>query len=123
MRGQVLILHPSAIDLNRNWHLPGGIRDDNNEPIEKTAEREVLEETGIDLAKSLPTVFKVGEWTAVDHGEPVKILAIFYTYVLPSRPAIKLSDEHDDFAWIDAANYKQYEANKEVYEVVEELGA
>lgn len=32
-----------------------------------------------------------------------------------------MSHEHDDFAWMDASNYKQYEANPEVYEIVEEL--
>lgn len=42
----ILILHPSGIDRNRKWHIPGGIRDDINEPLAKTVVREVLEETG-----------------------------------------------------------------------------
>lgn len=120
--GGVLILHPSAIDANRNWHFPGGIRDDINEDIQGTGIREVLEETGIDLTGAQPgEVFKVGEWPAVDQGEKVRILAVFFHYLLDKRPEIVLSDEHVGYAWADPNNYHEYPANPEVYQVVEEL--
>lgn len=117
----ILILQPSNIDLNRKWHIPGGIRDNIDESISETAVREVLEETGIDLRKMPGTVFKVGESQAVDKGENVKILAVFFHYTLPKRPPVQLSHEHDDCAWIDRSNYKDYTANPEVYQIVEEL--
>lgn len=119
--GGILALHPSEIDLNRKWHIPGGIRDDHSEPILLTALREVQEETGINLQNISPRVCKVGEWHAIDHDEEVKILAVFFHFVLPQRPEIALSEEHDGFAWLDRANYKSYTANPEVYEIVEEL--
>ncbi len=120
--GGILALHPSEIDLNRKWQIPGGIRDDISEPLVITGVREVLEETGIRLEGSkLGKPIKIGEWSAVDKGENVRILAIFFHVVLPKRPEIVLSEEQDDYAWLDLSNYKKYEANQEVYEIVEEL--
>jgi len=119
--GGILALHPSAIDLNRNWQVPGGIRDDILEPIVQTAIREVLEETGIDLTGLPLKPFKISEWAAVDKGENVKILAIFMYVKLPARPAVVLSEEHDEFAWLDRDNYRNYQANREVVEIIEEL--
>jgi dATP pyrophosphohydrolase len=117
----ILALHPSGIDLNRKWHIPGGIRDDINESIIETAVREVNEETGIDLSKTEGKGIKVGEWKAIDKGEKVKILAVFYLFRLNERQPIKLSHEHDKFAWLDKSNYKQIDANPEVHELVETL--
>jgi 8-oxo-dGTP pyrophosphatase MutT (NUDIX family) len=119
--GGILVLHPSAIDLNRKWHIPGGIRDDIMENIQDTAAREVREETGIDLSAEHAHVVKVGEWPAVDKGEKVRILAVFFHYKLAHRPNFALSHEHDEYAWLTHQNYKNYEANKEVYELVESL--
>lgn len=117
----ILALLPSAMDVNRKWHIPGGIRDDIDEPITATATREVLEETGIDLDGHNGEVFKVGEWQAVDKGERVKILAVFLLFKLEVRPQVVLSDEHVDSAWLDANNHLDYDANPEVHEVVEFL--
>lgn len=117
----ILALHPSAIDLNRKWHIPGGIRDDIMEPILQTAVREVKEETGINLRDVSGAVCKIGEWQAIDKGEKVKILAVFYHFKLSERPDIILSHEHDKYIWLDRENYKQYETNPEVSELIEEL--
>jgi 8-oxo-dGTP pyrophosphatase MutT (NUDIX family) len=119
--GGILALHPSEIDANRKWHIPGGIRDDIDEPLAMTAVREVLEETKIDIKDVPGRPFKIGEWTAIDKGERVKILAVFYRFVLPVRPDITLSHEHVDYAWLDEHNHKNYDANAEVHEIIEEL--
>lgn len=119
--GGILVLHPSAIDANRKWHVPGGIRDDISESLGMTAVREVGEETGIDISGLQGKVFKIGEWPAVDKGERVKILAVFFHFIIPTRPDVILSDEHVDAAWLDISNYKNYEANNEVYEIIELL--
>jgi len=121
--GAILILHPSAIDANRRWHIPGGIRDDVREPLRETANREIWEEAKIDLTGVPSRVFKIGEWTAVDHGEKVGILAVFFHFKLDKRPPVDLTenDEHDDSAWINRRNYLDYDTNPEVREIVEEL--
>src|ERR1700722_3881685 len=92
----ILALHPSAIDANRKWHIPGGIRDHISEPLIMTAVREVGEETGIDISGLQGRVFMIGEWPAIDKGEQVKILAVFFHFKIPSRPHIILSNEHKD---------------------------
>ena len=119
--GAILALHPSEVDLNRNWQIPGGIRDDFSETLIETGVREVGEETGLDIGGMAMRVFKYGEWTAVDKGEKVGIVAVFFHVILPKRPDIVLSHEHDDLAWLTKANHKDYQANREVHEIVEEL--
>jgi ADP-ribose pyrophosphatase YjhB (NUDIX family) len=119
--GGILILHPSEIDLNRKWHIPGGIRDAISESITDTVIREVSEETGINLANVEGRVCMVSEWPGVDKGEAVKILAVFYHFKLLKRPKIVLSDEHDDATWVGTRNYINYEANPEVGELVRML--
>jgi 8-oxo-dGTP pyrophosphatase MutT (NUDIX family) len=120
-QGGILVLHPSSIDLNRKWHIPGGIRDDIEEPIRATAIREVREETGMHLDVDSGQLLKVGEWPAVDKGEAVKILAVFFLFKLANRPTIKLSHEHDSFAWLDSGNLHSHDTNPEVREIVLEL--
>jgi 8-oxo-dGTP pyrophosphatase MutT (NUDIX family) len=119
--GGILVLHPSEIDLNRKWHIPGGIRDDIDEPLMATAVREVFEETRVDLSAVDGQVLRIGEWSAVDKGENVKILAVFFYFKLPTRPKIQLSEEHINSAWLDPSIHKDYEANVEVHEIVEKL--
>lgn len=80
-----------------------------------------MEETGIDIAGSVLRPFKEGRWSAVDRGEKVGIIAVFMHVILPERPQLILSEEHDDYAWLTRRNYRTYQANHEVYEIVEEL--
>lgn len=117
----ILILKPSGIDPNKKWHIPGGIRDDIEEPILATAIREVQEETKIILNNEHNVVLRIGEWSAKDKGEDVKILAIFFHFLLNKIPEIELSAEHDDFAWINKQNLGSYDVNKETIEIVHQL--
>lgn len=117
----ILLLHPSKIDKNKLWHIPGGIRDNIEEPLLKTAVRELLEETGIDITNSSSKVLKVGEWKAQDKGEKVKILGVFYHIKLPKRPKVIFSSEHDDFAWVNLSNISKFRVGMDVVEVLELL--
>ncbi len=122
VRGKILILHPSAIDNNRNWHFPGGRRDNMNEEIENTAKREVLEETGIDLSSAHGRVIMVSEWVANNNKESVQIMGVFFRYDMDSEPKIKLSEEHDRFVWLNSSSIADLNVNKEVPEVLKILG-
>lgn len=119
--GGILVLQPSQIDLNRKWHLPGGLRDDIAEPILATTAREVAEETGIDLQNVPGKVVTIGEWPAVDQGQKVKILGVFFHFKLEKRPNIVLSEEHDQGMWINRSNYHEIETSPEMVEIVEML--
>lgn len=120
-RGGILVLHPSEVDLNRKWHIPGGLRDDINEPLIDTGRREVFEETGINLAGYEARTIMHGEWTAVDHGIKIGIVAVFLHVVLLDRPKVILSHEHDDYAWLTPNNHTTYDANLEVHKLVIQL--
>jgi ADP-ribose pyrophosphatase YjhB (NUDIX family) len=120
-KGAILILHPSSIDPNKKWHIPGGIRDDINESLNETLIRELKEETGIDATGKESKVIKIGEWTARDKDEQAKVLGVFFLIKLSSRPEVVLGKEHDDFVWVNLSNLCDYEVNKDVAEVVEML--
>ena len=122
VRGKILILHPSAIDNNRNWHFPGGRRDNMNEEIENTAKREVLEETGIDLSLAHGRVIMVREWVANNNKESVQIMGVFFRYDMDAEPKIKLSEEHDRFVWLNSSSIADLNVNKEVPEILKILG-
>lgn len=114
-----MALKPSGIDVNKKWHIPGGIRDDISESLFQTAIREVKEETGIDISNETYKLIKIGEWTAIDKGEPVKILGVFFHLRLTKRPEIKLSNEHSDFVWINLSNYQSFDIHPDLKECVE----
>ena len=116
---QILILQPSKIDQNKKWHIPGGIRDNINEPLKQTAIREVAEETGLNL-EGLPTkVVYASEWKAKDKGEEVNIVAIFFHFKLPTRQNVNLSEEHKGYAWINKQNIENYVCTPEVIEILD----
>jgi 8-oxo-dGTP pyrophosphatase MutT (NUDIX family) len=95
------------------------MRDDIEESIIETAYREVREETGIDLSGVSYKVIKIGEWQAIDKGVPVKILGIFFHFVLPQRPQVALSEEHNDFVWVNLSNYQNYDLHPDLKKSVE----
>lgn len=119
--GEMLILHPSEFDDNRRWQLPGGLRDDLSEPIAATGTRELKEEIGLVIDPEELKVFRVGEWTAIDNGNTIAILAVFFFLKLDSKPEIMISEEHDDYTWISRDNHNNFDANREVHEIVLEL--
>lgn len=80
------------------WEIPGG-KLDVNEDINKFLEREVKEETGLDV-KTTKTPFYIEKHTSVlpkYKGLPYIMLA-FKTKLLGGK--IKLNDEHVDHKWV-----------------------
>jgi 8-oxo-dGTP pyrophosphatase MutT (NUDIX family) len=69
------------------WTPPAGSRLP-GEPIDECARRELLEETGLDLALT-PTVFGTAEWP-------------HYLARAPLAAAVVLDAEHDRFEWVAA---------------------
>src|SRR3990167_3831731 len=79
------------------YHMPGG-RLDPGEYFEHGLHREIKEETGLEVESLFPIY--VGEWRPVIQGVPNQIIAIF-TVCQAKTTKLKLSDEHDDYVWID----------------------
>lgn len=79
------------------YQSPGG-RVNMGEPFMDALKREVMEETGLEIEVVRP-IF-VGEWFPVIKGVKNQIVAIFYI-CKPLSTDVRLSEEHDAFAWID----------------------
>jgi 8-oxo-dGTP pyrophosphatase MutT (NUDIX family) len=92
------------------WHLPGGVRDDPDEPLPKVAQREVAEETGIRNTKFIG-VMHYAEWQARYLGTPSRFLALFFELEVEGAvPQTTLSTEHDELAWIGPDDLDKYPA-------------
>ncbi len=97
------------------YHLPGG-RIDPGEPFLEGLKREVYEETGLTVTVTAPLF--VGEWFPVIREVKNQIVAIFFV-CLAKDDHVRLSEEHDDYLWIDPKEYKKYDLMKPEDEVVQ----
>ena len=67
--------------------------------------REVKEETNLDIKIGKP--FFVNEWRPVAKGEQWQIVGVFFECESPNGDVV-LSEDHDEFLWIDPREYKNY---------------
>lgn len=86
------------------WGVSGG-RIQNDELFHDGLRREVREETGLDIEIDKPVY--VGEWWPEIHGTKNHIVAVFVTCKQASTE-IKLSEEHDAYAWVDLDSMGSY---------------
>lgn len=98
--GRFLMLHRHAHKSNGNtWGLPAGKRD-GGESLSVAMQRELREETGIDVPESSLMFF---DTVAVRHAGP-DIEYHMFSVSLPERPIVRLSvSEHQDFRWVTPA--------------------
>lgn len=117
--GKILLLRESAEhDTNvkaGKYQFPGG-RIDPGEPFFAGLEREVMEETGLEVEKGDP--FYIAEWFPVIKGVPHHIVAMFLI-CRPLTTNVKISEEHDDFQWITLRLAQQIDIMKPDNEVVD----
>jgi ADP-ribose pyrophosphatase YjhB (NUDIX family) len=66
--------------------------------------REIQEETGLAVFINKP--FFVNEWRPHVRGEQWQVVGIFFSCTAGSEH-VKLSGDHDEYKWIDPANYAQ----------------
>lgn len=86
-----------------SYDVPGG-RLTPGENWRDSLVREVKEETGLDVTIGAP--FFVGEWRPTPRGEEWQVVGIFFR--CQATGEVILSQDHDNFEWIDPANYAQY---------------
>lgn len=107
-KGKVLLLRENkAHDTNTNggrYQLPGG-RVEPGEVFSEALDREIDEETGLKVKQLQPIL--VGEWRPVIKGTPHQIIGVFIVCEA-SSDEVKLSEEHDGYAWIDPHKYADY---------------
>ncbi len=106
-RGKILLLresskHVTNVQANK-YQFPGG-RLNPGELFLDGLSREVREETGIKIKIGEP--FHVDEWFPIILGVPHHIIAIFVICQTPDDVPI-LSEEHDDYKWVDETNISE----------------
>lgn len=96
------------------YGLPGG-RTDPEEKFFDGLKREIMEEVGLEV-KPLKPLY-VGEWFPTIKGVQNHITAIFYACQAVTTE-VKLSEEHDRYAWIDPERYVDFDMMEPDDEVV-----
>lgn len=86
------------------YQIPGG-RIEIGEPFFEALKREAMEETGLTVTPLWPLF--VGEWTPTIKGKKTQIIALYYVCETESEE-VRLSEEHDDFKWIDPKKIADY---------------
>lgn len=117
--GKILILreaitYEDASNVGK-YHIPGG-RIKPGQSWKENLQREIREESGLEIKISRP--FFVNEWRPIVKGQQWQIVGIFFECFADSDKIV-LSEEHDDFLWIDPKDYKKYNLIKDLYEVFE----
>lgn len=87
------------------------------EKFEEALKREVKEETGLEVEIGMP--FFVNEARPIVKGEKWQIIRIFFRCTTNTGSEIILGEDHDEFKWIDPANYKQENIIENLYPVFE----
>jgi 8-oxo-dGTP pyrophosphatase MutT (NUDIX family) len=100
------------------WGFAKGIIE-KDEQAEVTAKREVEEETGLKDFEIIPGFEHKQEWFFRYEGKLIRKHAIYYLFKikLENKDKVKLSHEHDDFAWVnleDAFKKMRVKQNKEM---------
>ncbi|OGY43358.1 MAG: hypothetical protein A2731_00680 [Candidatus Buchananbacteria bacterium RIFCSPHIGHO2_01_FULL_39_8] len=78
--------------------------------------REIKEETGLAVKISQP--FFANEWRPVVKSEQWQIIGVFFKCIADSDQVI-LSQDHDDYIWIDPKDYRDYNLIENLYPAFE----
>lgn len=116
---KVLILQESSHQERTHtgrWGFPGGRIRVGENPF-AGLRREVKEETG--LAISLGQPFAVSEWCPVIMGIPTQIVAVFILCT-STDDTVALSEEHDQYQWIEPRLKQAHEMMPEEKAVFEQ---
>jgi 8-oxo-dGTP pyrophosphatase MutT (NUDIX family) len=107
-KGEVLIVreaktYKDGVQTGK-YGMPGGRLEPGESFLDGLA-REVREETGLVVTTEQPVL--LGEWRPVIRGVPHQVIAIFMA-CRATTTNVRLSDEHDDYQWIDPRNRRNY---------------
>ncbi|HCC07218.1 MAG TPA: hypothetical protein DEP72_03500 [Clostridiales bacterium] len=108
-KGKILIIRESSdykggINAGKYDVVGGNI--EVGEKLNESFKREVMEETGLTIEIGKP--FYVGEWNTIINDKEMKIVGMFFE-CFTNEDEVKLSKNHDKYAWIDPKDYVNYE--------------
>lgn len=115
--GKVLIIQRSSDEniFPNLWEFPSGKKEP-MEKIEDAVKREAKEETGLDIKIGKPiSVFNFG-WEKED--EIRDATEIVFLGEIEGSTNVKISDEHQNFAWITKNEVNNYDMSAETKEAI-----
>ena len=112
--GAVLVLRDPAEGLD----FPGGKIQRGEEDLARSLQREVHEETGIEIDIGEPFVTWWNEFPARHKYAGKKVFLVGYRCRLLSGE-VRLSSEHDQFRWVTRDNYREVFENSAYFRALE----
>ena len=85
------------------WEFPSG-KVKFGEKVEDALRREIKEETGYDISNDSRRMIGISEYVIEEAAENRHTVQLNYLVDLSVMPQIKLSEEHVNFAWIEAGD-------------------
>ena len=107
-KGKILILREASKykdGTNAGRYDVVGGRIEPGQRFDESLLREVKEETGLKIKIGRP--FHVGEWRPIFRGEQWQVVETFFECKTTSNK-VKLSEDHEDYKWIDPKDFKKY---------------
>lgn len=92
------------------WEIPSG-KKESLEKIADTVIREVKEETGLET--EIVNIIDVFNFTVEKPEETRDVTQINFLLKLIGKPDVKLSQEHQNFAWVEKDELPKYELSDE----------
>lgn len=107
---QILILKRDREEVYQNmWDVPGGKKEE-EDGLRQALEREIFEETGLELKKILLTLT-----SHVFKGKAKDAPTVFRNiYLSTARGKVKLSHEHSEYKWIKPEGLVNYDFPKDI---------
>ncbi|MEQ1499936.1 MAG: NUDIX domain-containing protein, partial [Parcubacteria group bacterium] len=96
---------------------PGGKIQKGEKDIERALKREILEETGLDVVVGKPFFTSIDQYPD-DHKHSGKVFFIVFYECEYISGEIKLSEEHNSFAWVDENNFRSVDDNTWYFDVL-----
>jgi len=118
--GKVLVLFDPVEGLD----FPGGkiqegeAKDGDALSLIKSLQREVMEETGLEIEVFNPFAVWYHEFPKNHRNYPKVVYLVGFKCKYKSGE-LKLSEEHNDFRWVDRNNYKEVDDGSDYFDVLE----
>ncbi len=109
----LLVRKSSTSDRAGSWEFPGGHLEQ-DEPLEKAAKREVLEETGLILPE---LKYHHSGWYSYNKEQR---MSVTFSANITSK-TVSLSSEHDEYMWVNRSNYNIEELADHYRNTLDEL--
>ncbi len=118
--GTILVLNDplDGLDFPGGKIQEGEAKDGNAESLIFALKREVKEETGLEIEVLEPFAVWYRKFSNTSHrnyGKEVYLVAFQCKYV---SGEIRLSDEHNEFKWVDKDSYKEVDDGSEYFDVL-----